>query len=308
MNLPRLIVSLVIIASVFLLAFPALSSANNAQAEGMVVLHVRVTDQTEKAVRDVPRDAFQITEDGVPQKIEFFMNEEIPLTYALVIDCSGTMRAQLGAIVQASKNIVNANKESDETFLVRFISSDKIETVQEFTTDKKLLLTGLDSLYVEGGQTAIIDAVYLSADHLAKRKSASDQLRRKVLIVVTDGDDRSSFYNKEQLFRLLASTDTQIFTIAITKDLKPDKQLDKAINLLRQLGTETGGRTFFPTTATDLDRISRDIINDIRTQYVIGYVPTTDSKNSFHKTVVSITQGADQDKRVAITRVGYGRK
>jgi len=303
MNLPRLITPLVFIASVCLLALPGPSSASNTQNGKMVVLHVRVTDPDGKAVRDVPRDAFQVTEDGVPQKIELFMNEEIPLSYALAIDSSGTMRAQFEAIVQASKNIVNANKETDETLLVRFISSDKIETVQEFTTNKRMLLNGLDGLYVEGGATAVLDAIYLTAEHLAKRNP--DQLRRKVLILVTDGDDRASYYTKDKLFRLLSSTDTQIFTIGFMTSLKPD-QRDRAIKLLKQLATETGGRTFFPQSAADLERISYDIINDIRTQYVIGYVPPPDSKNSFHKTVVSITQGAEQDKRVAITRVGYG--
>src|SRR5262245_40998102 len=124
MNLPRLIAPLVFIASACLLVFP---SAHNAQAGKMVVLHVRVTNQDGKAVRDVPQEAFQVTEDGVPQKIELFMNEEIPLSYALAIDSSGSMRSQFAAIVRASKNIVNANKDADETFLVRFISSDKIE-------------------------------------------------------------------------------------------------------------------------------------------------------------------------------------
>lgn len=301
MNSRHLIVSLMLVASVCLLVVPRSSTA---QSGRMVLLHVRVTDPAGTAVRDVPRDAFQVTEDAVPQKIELFMNEEVPLSYALVIDCSGSMRSQLKAVVQASKNIVISNKASDETFLVRFISSDKIETVQEFTTDKKVLLYGLDSLYVEGGQTAVLDAIYLSADRLAKRPSTPDNIRRKVLILVTDGEDRNSYYTQKDLFRLLGSTDTQIFTIGFLKELKPDPRA-KAELLLKRLATETGGRTFFPNSPFDLDHISKDIINDIKTQYVIGYTPVADSKNSFHKTVVSITQEADQDKRVAITRVGY---
>ena len=304
MNPRCLIVPFVIIAGACLFAVPRHSSANMAQAGRMVILHVRVTDPSGKAVRDVSQDAFQVTEDGVPQKIELFMNEEIPLSYGLLIDSSGSMRSQFAAIVQAAKNIVKANTSADETFVVRFISSDKIENAQEFTTDKKLLLNVLDSLYIEGGQTAVLDAIYLGADYLAKRQTARDQLRRKVLILVTDGEERNSYYKKDQLFRLLESFDTQIFTIGFTKDLKSDK-LDKAIQLLTQLATETGGRTFFPNSTADLSRITNEIINDIRTQYVIGYVPASDSKNGFNKVLVSITQGVDQEKRVAITRVGY---
>ena len=306
MNSRRVFVSLMIITSACLLAIPRPSSAGNSQTRNMVLLHVRVTDATDKAVRDVPQAAFQVTEDGVPQKIELFMNEEIPLTYGLVVDNSGSFRSQLAAIVKAAKNIVNSNKDSDETFLVRFVSSDKIETVQDITTDKRLLLKGLDSMYIEGGMTAVLDAIYLSADFLARHKTEPDQLRRKVLILVTDGDDRNSYYKKEQLFQWLASFDTQIYTIGFTVDLKTGRE--KATKFLKQLATETGGRTFFPGSTADLERISNEIINDIRTQYVIGYVPAAESSRDLHKVLVSINQEAGQDKRVAITRVGYPRK
>jgi len=124
----------------------------------LVNINVRVIDRNSRPIGGIRQNEFTVTEDGVPQKIELFMNEEIPLSYALAIDSSGTMRSQFGAIVQAAKNIVNANKETDETFLVRFISSDKIETVQEFTTNKRILLNGLDGLYIEGGATAVLDA------------------------------------------------------------------------------------------------------------------------------------------------------
>lgn len=268
----------------------------------MVVLHVRVTDPSGRAVQNVPQSAFQVTEDGAPQKIELFVNEDVPLIYGLMIDSSGSLRSQFGDIVRAGKNIINTNQDSDQTFLVRFISSDKIENVQECTTDKKKLLDGLESIYIEGGQSAILDAVYLSADYLAKQKPAG-QVRRKVLILVTDGEDRVNYYNKETLFAFLAATDTQVFTIGFTKEVKPEKR-QQAIYLLKQLAFETGGQTFFPDTGADLDRISRQIMNNIRTEYVIGYTPEGDSKD-VHKVMVSLTQGAEADQRAAITRVAY---
>lgn len=302
MNSHRLLVPLVLIASVCLLAFAYPSSANNAQANKMVVLHVRVTDPGGRAVRDVPQAAFQVTEDGVPQKIESFANEELPLTYGLMIDASGSLRSQFAEIVIAGKNIINTNQDTDQAFLVRFISSNKIENVQECTTDKKQLLDGLESLYIEAGQTAILDAVYLSAEYLSKQKTAG-QPRRKVLILVTDGEDRISYYDKETLFAFLAATDTQIFTIGFTNELKPEKR-QQAISLLKQMAFETGGQTFFPDTNADLDRLSRELIKNIRTQYVIGYTPAGDSKE-VHKVAVSLTPAAGEDKRVVITRVGY---
>ena len=91
----------------------------------------------------------------------------MPISYGLAVDTSGSLRSQLQSVIDAGKTIINANKPGDETFLVRFISSDKIETVQDFTANKELLMDGLDSFYVEGGQTAVIDAVYLSAEHVS---------------------------------------------------------------------------------------------------------------------------------------------
>ena len=299
MNCSRFIPALVVVVSVCSLAIPASSW----QTQQRVLLHVRVTDAANNPVRDVPREAFQVTEDGTPQKIELFMNEEVPLTYGLVIDCSGSMRSQLQQVVDAGKKIIDTNKAEDETFLVRFISSDKIETLQELTSDKKLLLNGLDTLYVEGGQTAVIDAVYLSAEYLAKARSDANEVRRRALILVTDGEDRSSYYKKDELSRRLISTNTQIFTIALTQEV-PKNKVDRAFGLLAQLATDTGGRTYFANTPSDIARISAEIIRDIRTQYVIGYIPSSsDSPKGFRKVVVSLSANPNQEKRVAITRV-----
>src|SRR5206468_8447654 len=107
--------------------------------------------------------------------------------------------------------IINRNKSGYETFLVRFISSDKIETVQDFTPNKDLLMDGLDSLYVEGGQTAIIDAVYLSAERVAEyKKGDNNDRRRRALILITDGEDRNSFYKQEQVFARLSEEEVHI--------------------------------------------------------------------------------------------------
>jgi Ca-activated chloride channel family protein len=310
MKLPRVIISLSFIASVVFLAISPAFVAGESQPQArvtpqMVLLHVRVVDPNDNPVTDVPQSSFQVTEDGVPQKIELFMDQEVPLTYGLAIDASGSLHDQIREVVGAAMNIVNANKPDDETFVIRFISSEKIETLQTLTSDKKLLLDAIDSFYIEAGQTAVIDAIYLSADYLAKQMTEARRLRRRALILVSDGEDRVSYYKKEALFQFLGSTDTQIFTIALTKDLQ-GKSREKALKLLNQLATDTGGRTYYASSKGDVQRISNQIIKDIRTQYVIGYVPSGgDAGKSFHKVQVSITEGPNQEKRAAITRVGY---
>lgn len=303
MKLPHLLVALAVFGSAFALALPRPAAALNPQARQRVVLHVRVTDAANTPVRDVPQQAFQVTEDGVPQKIEFFMNEEVPLTYGLLIDCSGSMRSQIQQVVEAGMKIVNTNKPDDETFLIRFVSSSIIEKVQELTSDKGLLKKGLDSLYVEGGQTAVFDAVYLGAEYLAKQRSDPSTVRRRALILVTDGEDRSSYYKKDHVLRYLVSTNTQVFTVALTKEL-PANKVDKAFGFLSQLATDTGGRTYFANSSADIERIANEVMRDIRTQYVLGYVPSSNaSPKDFHKVLVSVGENPNQEKRVAITRV-----
>jgi Ca-activated chloride channel homolog len=270
----------------------------------MVLLHVRVTDPTDRAVADVPESAFHVTEDGVPQKISLFINKEVPLTYGLAIDSSGSLRSQFAQVVDAAHKIIESNNPTDQTFIIRFISSDKIQVVQEPTSEKRFLLRGLATLYVEGGASAVIDAVYLSAEKAAETKTG-EGLRRRIVILVTDGEDRVSYFDEQKLFQFLGALDVQIFTIALTKELKSGVR-EKAVYLLKKLATETGGKTYFPSSPADLERIANEIINDIRTQYVIGYESSGgDAKKDFHKVEVTIDENANQEKRVAITRVGY---
>ena len=290
---------------VILLLLLWLSCTSLAQQQTQtVILHVRVTDANDKAVLDVPQESFQVTEDGVPQKIAFFINKEVPLSYGLVIDGSGSMRSQINQILGAAGRIVLSNKPSDETFVVRFISTDKIFVEQGPTSDKTALFKALDQFYIESGQSAVLDAIYLSAQKLAEQKDTG-QLRRRILILVTDGEDRMSFYTQDKLFELLGANNIQVFTIALTNELQP-RSRDKAMKLLTRLALDTGGRTYFPGSNSDIERIAGDIVNDIRKQYVIGYEPAADdARKDFHKVQVSITENPNQEKRVAITRVGY---
>lgn len=275
---------------------------------GMVILNVRIADANGRsltAVADVGQDSFRVVEDGTPQKISFFSQAEIPITYGLVIDCSASLRRQLDSVVQAGVKIVQRNKAEDEGFLVRFISTDKIETIQDITADKRRLVEGLENLYVEGGQTAVIDAVYLAAERLVKRRVEDKTLRRYALVLITDGEDRRSYYKREQLFSLLGSADIQIYAIGFRGDVKEEAR-EPAKELLTHLATTTGGKVFFPKSNDELTGIADEIVNDLRTQYLIGYIPSGQKAgDGFHKVQVSIADDTNQQKRIAITRLGY---
>lgn len=278
----------------------------------LVQLHVRVIDRNNRPIDNVPRGDFHVFEDGEPQAIENFTREEVPISYGLAVDTSGSLRTQLQSVIDAGKTIINSNKAGDETFLVRFVSSDKIETVQDFTANKEMLIDGLDGFYVEGGQTAVIDAVYLSAEHVSDYKKGDEgDRRRRALIVITDGEDRNSFYKQEQLFARLREEDVQIFVIGFVNELDKEAGLirksprEKAVSLITKLASETGGRAFFPDSIAELPQIAADIVKDMRTQYVIAYNPTNKTPDGTYRAIkVTVDQPSGSEKRIALTRTG----
>lgn len=278
----------------------------------LVTLNVRVIDRNNRPINGIRQDEFKIYEDGVPQPIFSFTQEEVPVIYGMAVDTSGSLRPAFDQVIAAAKTIIDSNKPGDETFLERFISSDKIETVQDFTSSKDALMDGLDTLYIEGGQTAVIDGVYLAAEHVAQyKKSGDDDRRRRALIVVTDGEDRASYYSQEQLFRQLREQDVQIYVIGFVNELEAERGLirksprGKAVDLINKLATETGGRAFFPQSISELPGIANEIVRDLRTQYVISYDPTNKTHDGTYRSIkVVVNQPSGAEKRIALTRSG----
>lgn len=278
----------------------------------LVTLNVRVIDRNNRPIGNVQQNDFHVLEDGVPQPIEYFTREEVPISYGLAVDTSGSLRSQLQSVIDAGKTIINSNRPGDETFLVRFISSDKIETVQDFTSNQELLVDGIDSLYIEGGQTAVVDAVYLTAAHVAEyKKGDDDDRRRRAMIVITDGEDRNSFYPPEKLFASLREADVQIYVIGFVNELDKESGLirksprDKAVNLLNKIASETGGRAFFPQSLSELPQIAGEIVRDLRTQYVLAYNPTNKARDGSYRSIkVSVEEGSSRERRIALTRNG----
>lgn len=280
-----------------------------------VSLNVRVVDRNNRPINGLRQSEFKVYEDNVPQEITSFTTAEVPMNYALVIDNSGSLRGQLDKVIEAGKIIVNTNRPDDETSVIRFVSSDKIEITQDFTSNKIDLTDALDNLFIEGGPTAIIDAVYLAAekvDSYEKSRNPNEK-KRRALILVSDGEDRDSYYKEAQLFELLREADVQIYTVGFVNDLEKGggfiskSPRDKAMNLLKRLAEETGGKSYFPNSLSELNDIARDIASELRTQYLITYKLPPENENErgkFHNIKVAVDDGPNKQKRIAITRTG----
>jgi len=279
----------------------------------LVNLSVRIVDRNNRPIGSVQKPEIKVYEDNVLQNIEYFTKAEVPTNYALVIDNSGSLRNQLEKVIDASKIIVNTNRSGDETSVVRFVSSDKIEVVQDFTPSKADVNEALDNLFIEGGQTAIIDAVYLAAekvDTYEKTRNPNEK-KRRALVLVSDGEDRDSYYNEQQLFELLREADVQIYAIGFTTELSKEggfitkSPKAKSEAFMKRLAEETGGKYYFPQTIGELDTIARDIASELRTQYIISYYPTNDDNDGrFRNIKVVVDDGPNKQKRIAITRTG----
>ncbi len=279
----------------------------------LVNLNVRVVDRFNHSIGDLRQNDFQIFEDGIQQKISFFTTSEVPTNYSMVIDNSGSMRPLIDKVIDASKTIIATNKPEDETSIIRFISRPKIEILQDFTADKNELYDAMDNLYIDGGKTAIIDAIYLAAERVDEYEKSIDpnDRKRRALILVSDGEDRDSYYNEQQLFQLLREIDVQIFAVGFVNELDDDGSLisksprKKAQNFLQRLADETGGKAYFPEGVGQLNGIAQDIARELRTQYSIGYEPTNTNKDgSLRKIKVVIADGPKNQKRIAVTRTG----
>lgn len=192
-----------------------------------------------------------------------------PITYGVVVDASKSIGSQFKEVIEAAKTIVSNNNPGDEAFLVRFVDSSNIETLQDFTSDKSALLDALSKIYTDLGQSAVIDAVYVSAQRVAQhKKGASESL--PALILITDGDDRASYYKQDQLFALLRSTKVKVFVIGLVNALDHRKVLlrkssrEKAIKFLQRLAQESSGRAFFLESSAELPGIADAIVSELR--------------------------------------------
>ena len=279
-----------------------------------VSLNVRVVNSINRPVANMKESSFRVYEDGVLQPVTSVTTTEVPIFNALVIDNSRSLRAQLQKVVEAGKIIIGTNKPQDEAAVVRFVSSDKIEVVQEFTANKSLINNALDNLFVEGGQTAIIDAVYRTAEMVQKYQNSQkkEDVKLRTLILVSDGEDRGSAHDERLLFELLRNSYVQIYAVGFTNDLSdvPDPETgisprQKARAFLTRLAQETGGKVYFPDSIEQLGKIALEISSELRTQYVVSYVPTNDKRDgTFRRIQVEVNDAASKEKRTAITRTG----
>jgi Ca-activated chloride channel homolog len=261
-----------------------------------VVLHATVIDDKQHIITDLNKDDFTVLEDGKPQTIISFHHEDIPVAMGIVIDNSGSMREKRAKVNQAALNLVRASNPQDEVFIVNF--NDEYYLDQDFTNDLLKLKEALEKIDAKGG-TALRDALIASADHLKQ----DAHLDHKVIFVVTDGEDNASRESLEDTVKQLQQENgPSVYAIGILGDEEHPKRARRALEIIAQ---RTGGIAFFPRTLDEVNEISRSVAHDIRTQYTIGYKPSTPRSAGSFRTIKVEAKAKGHSKLTVRTKSGY---
>ncbi len=278
------------------------------ESDGSVRLNVMAVDSHGVPITSLTSEDFHVIEDGATQTVSIALKGNTPTFYGIAIDTSGSLRSIFNLVIAASKQIIERIPPNDQTMLIRFVDRDKIEMEQDFTVNKRRLTDAADNLYVEGGLSAVLDAVYLSAQRVAGYKFPERNVRR-VLLLLTDGDDRASYYNLQQVLTLLRSIDVQVFVISLSGDSNGKlntNQPKQSVDMLRTLTSETGGVAFFPKSPAELKPTINAIFDLVRAEYTIQYKPTKPIEAGIYRPVaVTVSPRSQGENMTVISRPGY---
>jgi Ca-activated chloride channel family protein len=275
----------------------------------LVVLHATVTDKHGHRIDDLGKNDFRVYEDGVLQKLAVFSHADIPVSMGIVIDDSGSMRTKRPSVNAAAWTFVKTSNPNDQVFVVNFNDVYYIDTPGQFASNEQQLKAALDHIDSRGG-TALYDAVYASLDHL--KLGNRD---KKVLLVVTDGEDNSSNYTFPQLVKYAEKSNAEIYTIGLLGGEEGaggglfhihsggDRH---AAKVLKEMAEATGGRAFFPKSLAQVDEVCNNLAHIIRDQYTLGYYPSNLAKDGSFRRVRVVAFAPDSHKHLTVlTRPGY---
>jgi VWFA-related protein len=266
-----------------------------------VVCNTTVVDKNGHQVTDLKQSNFIVSENGAQQAISEFKREDVPVSLGLVIDNSGSMRDKRAKVAAAAKALVLDSNKDDEEFVVNFNDDAFLDLPhnKEFTNDISELEEALSRIDSRGG-TAMRDAIRMSIDHLRDKAHKS----KKVLVVVTDGNDNSSVINLENLVKSAQQSEVLIYAVGLLSD-EEKREAARAKKDLNALTEATGGECYFPKDISEVDRIAHQVAHDIRSQYTIVYSPSNSAMDGSYRKIQIAVNGGGGGKLQVRTRSGY---
>jgi len=251
-----------------------------------VALHVSVVDKQGKLITGIPQSAFKVFENNVEQHIKAFAEDDVPVSMGIVIDNSGSMRDKKANVNEASLGLVKASNPQDEVFIIGFNDSAYLD--QDFTNNIKQLEQALDKTETRGG-TAMRDAIHLAIDHMKKYAKRD----KKVLLVITDGADNNSDESLEQLVRESRQSGVLIYSIGLLGEEEASERRS-AQRGLKALAEASGGLDYYPKSLAEVEKITPQVAEEIRKQYLISYTPSNTALDGTYR-------------KIEVRLTGYGR-
>jgi Ca-activated chloride channel family protein len=256
-----------------------------------------VTDKKGRFITNLTQDDFQVFENKKPQKIlEFTSESDLPLRLAILIDTSNSIRDRFKFQQEAATNFINSVvRKQDKAMVVSFDTA--AELVTDLTSDTQVLENGVRGLR-PGGGTALYDAIFFACKEKLSRDQPMYKFRRAI-VILSDGDDNESRYSRDQALEMAQRADTVLYTIS-TNITHIETDGDK---VMRYFAEETGGASFFPFEASDLNQSFENIANELRHQYNLFYRPEPLKNDGlYHKVQIKVKKRRDVIVRA---RKGY---
>jgi Ca-activated chloride channel homolog len=272
----------------------------------VVALSVTVVDPHARLLAGLSRERFSVFEDGVRQDIAYFETSDVPLELALLIDGSVSMEPKLAFVQKAAAGFVDAMRDGDRAAVYAFNSY--VRPLQAFTTDRTLVRRAIESTTAAGG-TALYNAVYVAL-RAFEQAAADGRVRRRAIVVLTDGEDTASVLTFDDLLSEAKAAGVTIYTIGLHAEAPGIYTAQQARGYfstadfaMKQLARETGAKAFFPTGLPSLAEAYAEIGRELATQYAIGYVSRNPMRNgAFRRVTVRVSDSPGAQPR---TRTGY---
>jgi len=268
----------------------------------VINLNVSITDPRNRYVTDLGEKDFAVFEDGVRQELSLFTHENLPISLVLMIDTSASMDEKLPVAQAAAVRFTKTLREQDLAQVVQF--NDRATTLQDFTSDHDALAAAIHKTEASG-PTALHNALYIALKDLGKQKKVGE-LRRRAIVLLSDGEDTASLVSDDQVLELARKTEINIYSISLRPSRPADRNrqgFSQAAHLLTSLAQETGGQVHFPNSLSELDTVYDRIAEELRTQYNLGYVSSNKRRDGkWRRIVVRVPEREDVQIR---HKIGY---
>ena len=264
----------------------------------LVVLHVTVRDRADRYIGGLSKDAFIVYDNGKPQEVSFFLDQDAPATIGLLLDNSGSMGSNRELVVAAATAFARTSNPRDDLFALPFddVVRSALPTDEPFTRDPDTLRTALERAISPRGQTSLYDAVAEGIDYVERGNT-----QRKVLVIVSDGADTASLTRYEELLPRLQASNIVVYVVGLADPIT--QRAD--VRHLKEFADATGGHVFTPRDVRRVDSALQWIAEDIRHAYIVAYEPSEQGHGAEFRRIRVSVQTPNRQSAVVHTRAGY---